>query len=169
MPIVFDAGASCCISPLLEDFIGDLETPMYATVKGLKKGIKVVGQGIVEWTIFDMDGVTRRIRTKALYIPEGNICLFSTQVYFQEHKKGQAKLKTTGLSWTLADGTILWFPYAGGSNLPIMLTNLDSSSTVGLSYYDINLLSNPSVATTFVTVADETNQNITHALKELLL
>jgi GAG-pre-integrase domain len=169
MPIVFDTGASCSISPLREDFIGDLEKPMYATVKGLKGEIKVVGQGIVEWSIFDMDGVVRRIRTKALYIPEGNIRLFSPQVYFQEHMKGHAKIGATGLSWTLSDSTILRFPYAGGSNLPIMLTNPDSALTVGLSHYDVQLLSNPAVATTFVTVADETNQNLTMAQKELLL
>jgi hypothetical protein len=52
MPIVFDTGASASVSPLREDFIGPLSPPQFPTLKGLKDTIKVVGSGIVEWTIF---------------------------------------------------------------------------------------------------------------------
>jgi hypothetical protein len=43
------------------------------TVRGLKGESKVAGTGVVEWTIFDVDGLTQMICTKAFYIPEGNI------------------------------------------------------------------------------------------------
>jgi hypothetical protein len=169
MPIVFDTGASASCSPLREAFIGDLDKPEFDSLQGLKGKIKVVGTGIVEWTIFDMNGVTRTIRTKALYVPGGNIRLLSPQTYFQEHMKGLAKVGATDLSWTLADGTILRFPYAGRSNLPIMLTKEHSSQSIGLTYHDVKSLTDPFIVSSYVNVADETNQNLTASQKELLL
>jgi hypothetical protein len=52
---------------------------------------------MVEWNIFDLDGVTRTVRTNALYVPEGNIRLFSPQIYFQEQRHGHATLGAKGL------------------------------------------------------------------------
>jgi hypothetical protein len=43
MPIVFDTGASISVSPLCDDFIGDLQPAPYSTLKGLKGTIKVIG------------------------------------------------------------------------------------------------------------------------------
>jgi hypothetical protein len=82
--------------------------------------------------------------------------------------KGYAKIGAMGLSWSLPDATILRFPYASGSNLPIMFTTQEHN-IVGLTYYDLHQLSDPVVTSTYITVADETNQNLTAAQKELLL
>jgi hypothetical protein len=123
MPIIFDTGASMSVTPLREDFVGVLGPPKIPNLRGLKGTVKVVGTGTVEWTIFDVQGLTRTIRTEAMFVPECNIRLLSPQVYFQQHMKGCAKVDAMGLSWSLPDGTILRFPYAG-VNLPIMLTKL---------------------------------------------
>jgi hypothetical protein len=109
MPIVFDTGASSSVSPLREDFIGELQPPQIQTLQGLKGTISVAGSGTVEWTIFDVYGITRTIKTKALYIPEGNIRLFSPQVYFQENSKGSAIVSSKFTSLQLADETICWW------------------------------------------------------------
>jgi hypothetical protein len=103
-----------------------------------------------------------------LYVPEGSIRLFSPQVYFQEQRRGHAKIGATGLSWTLTDNTILRFPYAGGSNIPIMLTKKGSAPTVGLTYNDLRPLTDTVLVTTYLGVADEANQNLTLSQKELL-
>jgi hypothetical protein len=42
--LVFNTGASSSMSPSREDFIGDLETPKYSMVRGLKGDIEIAGQ-----------------------------------------------------------------------------------------------------------------------------
>jgi hypothetical protein len=135
----------------------------------LKGEIKIVGQGMFEWHIFDVNGAKRSIRTKALFIPEGNIRQFSPQCYFQEHMKGSAKIGATGISLLMPDGTILRFQYASGLNIPIMLTNTKRSLTVGIAYDNICSLADPTIAFAYINMADETNRNLTAAEKELLL
>jgi hypothetical protein len=48
-----------------------------------------------------------------------------------------------------------------------MLTKATPSTVVGLSYHDVNFMFDS--ATTYLTVADETNQNLTSPQKELML
>jgi hypothetical protein len=167
MPIVFDTGASVSITPLREDFIGNLKPSTCESLNSLHGTVKVVGEGMVEWTVFDVNNVVKTIRTRALYIPDGNICLFSPQTYFQENMKGHAKIGINDMSLTLSDDVILRFPYAGGCNLPLMLTRNEPQPMVGLSHLDITTISNSAVA--FLNVADEVNQNLTASQKELLL
>jgi hypothetical protein len=68
----------------------------------------------------------------------------------------------------LADGTDLEFPYNQQSNLPLMLP-ASSMPTAGLTLSDQRLLTDPPLLTSFLSVADETNQNLTALQKELLL
>jgi hypothetical protein len=66
---------------------------------------------------------------------------------------------------TLGDGMPLTFPYQPGSTLPMMLTSSHFNTPTtkgGLTFEDNNMLAN-------LTVADEVNQNLTAAKKELLL
>jgi hypothetical protein len=84
-------------------------------------------------------------------------------VYFQEQRKGCATIGASGLRWKLKDSTILRFPYAGGSNLPIMLTKTRDENTlsVGLLYNNLEPLTDPGFVSAYLGVADETNQNLT--------
>ncbi len=73
---------------------------------------------------------------------------------------------------TLHCGTTLEFPYNNGSNLPLMLTPKHfkrQDPFVGLTYQDAQTLSDLSGLSALLNVADETNQNLTAAQKELLL
>jgi hypothetical protein len=81
MPVLFNTGALLSCTRLIEYFAGEVRSPRVKSLKGLNGEIKVVGEGAIELTIFDVDGVTRTIQTNALYIPEGNIRLSSPQVY----------------------------------------------------------------------------------------
>jgi hypothetical protein len=171
MPIVFDAGASPSCTPLIKDFVGEVWTPRVKLLKDLNRDITVVGEGTIEWKIFDVDGVTWTMQTNALYVPEGNIRLFSPQVYFQEQKRGCSTLGQSGITWKLKDSTGMRFPYAHGSNLLIMLTKTSDEDTLtfGLTYSDLQLLVDPVVVSSYLGVADETNQNFTSSQKEFLL
>lgn len=85
-PILIDTGASCSITPNLQDFVGDLKPAETTEVKGLSGSTQVVGKGMVEWSISDYWNVTRTIRTTAYYIPAASARLFSPQAYFQENQ-----------------------------------------------------------------------------------
>jgi hypothetical protein len=65
---------------------------------------------------------------------------------------------------TMPDGTRLTFPYNDQSNIPLMLTR--DQTTVGLTQYDVEFLGQPHNVSSYLTVADEANQNITAAQKE---
>lgn len=167
LPIVFDTGASMSISPIREDFLGNLYPAPIASLQGLKDKVKIVGIGTVRWMVYDNKGITREIKTKAYYIPEGNIRLLSPQSYIQENGgRGHARVAVDCIEFTLADGTMMTFPYNPHSNIPLMLTK--EKEAVGLSYTDVSFLAKQNVAS-YLSVAAEINQNITASQKELLL
>lgn len=166
LPIVFDTGASTSVTPLREDFLGSLELPQVHSLHGLKGAIEVKGTGIVSWPIIDMYGVTRTIKTRAHYVPGANIRLFSPQVYFQDNAGGSSTITRDRIQFTIADGTTLQFPYNTTANIPLMLTN--PQTTIGLTIEDIDMLSSSTQVHSYLSVADELNRNLTASQKELL-
>jgi hypothetical protein len=67
------------------------------------------------------------------------------------------------------DGTMLEFPFNSGNNLPLMLR--DSPNIAGItSPSNVDLLCNQQdLLSSLMSVADETNQNLSPPQKELLL
>ena len=169
VPIVIDSGASASITPILADFVGDLERAPDTNLVGLNNKIRIAGVGTVEWSITDYFGVTRLIRTKAFYVPDATIRLFSPQAFFQEND-GQGKCIIEGRKTTLGlpDGSVLEFPYNCGSNLPLMLLSPDAK-VAGAHYSDAAFLSNPFQLQAHLSVTSPLNQNLTPSQKELLL
>ena len=153
LPIVIDSGASCSLTPNKHDFIGDIRPATISELRGLSNTTKVLGVGTVEWTIRDVFGAVRALKTEAYYVPEANIRLFSPQMYFHEQQKGQLVMNHSNTMLCLADGSTLVFPYNSqnnfldpklqdGKKLPkwqararrgqYLGTSPDHSSTVGL-------------------------------------
>ena len=93
--------------------------------------------------------------------------LFSPHRYFQENHAGSLTIDCKLACLTLSDGSIMKYPFNGGSHLPLMLPS--DSYGVGMSYEDCLTLSDPKLASSYLNVADETNQNLTGSQKELLL
>lgn len=166
LPIVFDTGASTSVSPVRDDFLGELLPSKVHSLHGLQGEVPVLGCGTVSWPIVDKYGVIRTIKTKAHYVPSAQIRLFSPQVYFAENNTGECLLNKDEIRFTIADGSVLHFPYHGSSNIPLMFPH--HQTHVGLTHHDVSLLSSPQHVSTFLSVADELNQNLTAAQKELL-
>ena len=129
LPIVIDTGASCSVTPNPLDYT---ERPTVADIdrmEGLSGNTaEVVGIGPVLWDIEDCKGIRDAVETTAYLVPSANIRLFSPQVYVAEQASKQNThcrlvIDTEGAALTLANGTILRFPIAQGSNLPFMLTH----------------------------------------------
>ena len=93
--------------------------------------------------------------------------MHSPQRYFQENQAGSLTIDCKLACLTLSDGSIMKFSYNVGSHLPLMLPS--DSYGVGMSYEDCLTLSDPKLASSYLNVADETNQNLTGSQKELLL
>jgi hypothetical protein len=163
IPIVIDTGASMSVSPCEEDFI-DLDKTK-GNLSSLAGDAGYEGIGTVRWTVRDVFGSVRVIETRAYYVPSATIRLYSPQQYFQEHNAGELWSNARRTVLTLADGSKLEFPYNPGSNLPLMLP--DWKPYVGFTYKDRGRFKD-NADSVFLSVGDESNQNITTSQKELL-
>jgi hypothetical protein len=88
--IIIDSGASVCISPHQSNFVTYLASKM--KIKGLSSSNQVAGEGILCWSLQDMDGNTTYIELLGYHIPNAEVHLLSLQVL----------LKTMLLSLTMA-------------------------------------------------------------------
>ena len=79
IPIIIDTGASISLTPVITDFVGNIEPADLDSLQGLSSKTKVCGQGTVHWKIQDMFGMVRTIAIKAYYVPEASIRLMSPQ------------------------------------------------------------------------------------------
>jgi hypothetical protein len=164
-PIVLNSGASVSVTPHIRDFRGPLQKCPTKSLDGLSSKTEVLGMGKVTWEVQDFYGVKRTITTMAYYVSTANIRLFYPKVYVDEQNGGSYHMEKGMTILTLGDGKPLTFPYQPGSKLPIMLTSShfnNPTTKIGLTFEDANMLAN-------LTVADEVNQNLTAAKKELLL
>ena len=54
--IIWDSGASMCISGDKQDFVGKITPVKNAVVKGIVSGLKIEGTGRVRWSVLDTEG-----------------------------------------------------------------------------------------------------------------
>jgi hypothetical protein len=164
IPIVIDTGASMSVSPCEDDFI-ELDKTNKGSLTALAGETGTEGVGTVRWTIRDVFGSVRVIETRAYHVPTASIRLYSPQQYFQENDAGELWCNARLTVLTLADGSKLEFPYNSGSNLPLMLP--DWKPSIGFTYEE-RVGFKAEAESVFLSVADESNQNITMSQKELL-
>ena len=167
LPIVIDSGASISLTANYNDFVGPIRPATITELQGLSHTTKVHGVGQVKWTVRDVFGATRTIKTEAYYVPEPTVRLFSPQTYFCEQEQGHLRLDHSSTTLQLHDGSLLHFPYNANNNLPLMLPV--EPHHVGLTFDDITALGDGHSVHNYMSVADESNQNLTQAQKELLL
>ena len=166
-PMVIDTGASVSITPHESDFISKVRPSKLKSINGLQGSCEVVGSGTVEWTIRDVYGSVRRIRTTAYLVPAAQIRLFSPQCYFQETKgAGSLFLNHRKVVLTLADQSELEFPFQS-NNIPMMLDA--SAHCAGLGFEEANMLCGEDEVLGMLSVGAENNQNLTAGEKEMLL
>ena len=78
-PIIWDSGASICVTPDKEDFLSYKEATDISEVKGLGgKSSSIIGQGDVLWSMHDSNGTLRHLKLRAYHIPTSKTRLIST-------------------------------------------------------------------------------------------
>ena len=159
-PIVFDSGTSNSITPVIEDFIGPI-CPTMTSIHGLMNETKVEGIGHVRWNVKDVFSKVMTIETDAYLISNAEVRLFSPQVSLQEKKAGEYIMRWDTMTLRTPEGDELKIPYYHGNNLPMAFESPEQVN-VTLAFNEVT----PDGI--FMSVADETNQNLTKAQRELL-
>ena len=160
-PVIWDTGASICVSPDRRDFVSYTTNVDLTNVRGMSGNSAVRGQGQVHWSILDDNGNMRHFNLKAYHIPSSTARLIST----------------TALLTTYPDETITIFPnhldLSGIVNNPARasVTAYNSRSTnLPTSYvFRSSDIEAPFQALALnVTTVDRDNINLSDSQKELL-
>jgi hypothetical protein len=161
-PVIWDTGASLSISHEAGDFVSEVRPPPTPLVlKGLAKGLNIVGVGTVEWLVSSQDGTPRLLCLDAYLVPSAGQRLLCPQSYIQQQQRllpsdpGKFVVDCDGMSLVGAGGNTVHVPFQTSNNLPLCLAWLPSGSPSLVA--ELNLC-----------VTDAQNQNLSLAQKELL-
>ena len=168
IPIIIDTGASLTVTPVATDFIGAIDPAPIQSLKGLQGDAMVMGKGTVSWTIIDLYGVVRTLKPTAYYVPTASVRLFSPQTHFMDTDSGSLLVNSRRTTLRLSDGSELEFPFNDGNQLPYMLLSHKDDKTVGLVSSDLEALRSFDGISNLLSVAQESNQNLTSSQRELL-
>ena len=160
--IIWDSGASICITPDKEDFIEYSTATDIKSVRTMGGNVSSIkGQGQVLWSIHDTDGMLRHLKLNAYHIPSSTSRLLSTSSLLKAYKNetitvDDCSLTLSGLPGEPTRRSIIAY------NDPVTLL----PTTTGYKYNDIEIPSQK-LANVVHTVHTD-NKNLTEAEKELL-
>ena len=188
--LILDTGASFSITPDKDDF-ASYQVGSYGTVETVTGPTEITGFGIAEWTVISEHGERVKVSVPAHHIPESKVRLLSPQDFCLSHGMDQSKDQFGGNSsyfWmNLDDGRERFqCPIDPRSNLPIALAKVEPRDTFRNNQDGASTMMNDAPTSSckgkcgqrcsvcisqsvMFSVAEETNQNITQAQKELLL
>ena len=105
-PVIWDSGASICISPNHSDFIGPLSKQTHNhRLQGIGKGLKVEGSGHVAWSFVDSLGMLRMLKIPGLYVPQASARLLSTSALLQQYPDEHIRIDSDRLILSGAPAT----------------------------------------------------------------
>ena len=79
--IVWDSGASVCITNDKSDFIGPVKPIQNAKVDGINSHLRLEGVGTVCWSMLDTAGNVCDIKLPACYAPKARQRLLNTTIF----------------------------------------------------------------------------------------
>ena len=160
--VVWDSGASICVSPDKKDFITYNTTSDVKVVKGVGGNpSSVAGQGEVEWSVYDTTGSLRKLKLKAYHIPTSKTRLISTSSLLNSYKGEYITINGNSLRLSGIEGDPTRTEVVVFNN---PLTHLPTSTA--FTPGDTGL---PGQALyTAMTTVSENNHNLSEAQKELL-
>ena len=159
--VIWDSGASFCITHDKRDFIGPIKQIKDASVNGINGPMEIIGSGRIRWSLLDTSGQIRHIELDCCYAPKATQRLLSTAAFLNEYPKN--KITVDSKSWTIeADPSK---PTEHPIDVEVnQFNNLPMSKCIipeSLHELSINFSEN-------VTVTHEANRNLDEPQKELL-
>ena len=96
-PIIWDSGASACVTFDKKDFLSVDTSKRHKPLKSVAGDHSVHGEGFVLWSIPDETGVLRHFKLKALWVPDCTVRLRSAASLLQQYKGESVKLSSSEL------------------------------------------------------------------------
>ena len=85
-PLVWDSGASHCVTFDKNDFVSEIEDPgILRRVQGIYSGLEVKGIGLVQWSVHAENGQLRHFNLPTLLVPKCKMRLLSTSVLLRTY------------------------------------------------------------------------------------
>ena len=99
-PVIWDSGASICVTFEESDFAGRLQDPPphMARTKGINGTVVVKGVGYVRWTFKTTRNTYRTLLLPAVYIPDCTQRLLSTSALTRKHPEESINIISTGMT-----------------------------------------------------------------------
>ena len=97
-PVIWDSGASICVTPHKEDIVGPMGPPPQSSTKGVGGPVEVKGSGHVAWTFKTKDNHFRKFILPAVYIPAATQRLLSTSSLCQAYPDEIVTQNATGMT-----------------------------------------------------------------------
>ena len=122
--IVWDSGASMCVSFDKNDFVGKLHSlPKGSQIRGIANNLRIEGYGHVVWSVMNTKGMLRHLKLPCYYIPKLKQRLLSTSIFTKTYPDNPITMSSG--SWTVSNNAAN--PAEGGidvfvspaNNLPI--------------------------------------------------
>ena len=161
-PIIWDSGASICVTPDRKDFISYQTSTDIANVKGLGgKQSTVAGKGQVLWSMHDVNGILRHLKLTAYHLPSCKARLISTNSLLEEYEGESVVIDKTSLTLSGVQDD--------KSRAAIIAFNNPITRLPTTTAYRFNDASYPEAALCHtVNTVHESNLNLNEAQKELL-
>lgn len=160
--VIWDSGASHCITNNAKDFIGPIRSAgLLKTLTGLATGLHIKGVGTVAWTVLDLNGKPRTLKLDAYLVPKSPVRLLSTAQLLQTY---------SGETIHLDDQSATLSGVEGDPKRPPVIAFVNPSNNIpDCSAFHMSELEQAAMAlNTMVTSVDPRNINLTEPQKELL-
>ena len=160
-PIIWDSGASVCITNDEKDFVGPIRSLPSLQVKGIANRMKATARGTVVWTILDTNGMPRSLKLPAFLVPKTSVRLLSTQSLLQTYF-GE-KIIQDGYTLTLTG-----IPGDESRREVTVMVNPSNNLPMSFGYDKQNMMTGSVALNTTVNEVSQHNENLTAPQKELL-
>ena len=97
--VIWDSGASFCITNNRKDFIGPIRKIKDGSVNGINGPMEITGSGRVRWSLLDTAGQLRHIELNCCYAPNAMQRLLSTAAFLNEYPNNTITVDSK--TWTI--------------------------------------------------------------------
>lgn len=160
--LIIDTGVSVCVTPHCDDFVS--YHPSRLRITDLSSSNRVAGEGLVSWTITDVNNLPITVQLPCCHIEGVKVRLLSPQILLKTF--GGGALQTVeDLTVTLGDGTVLQAKYCPRTRLPCLPTpSLPNATCFWSAAFDFSCVDRHACTS----LHQAPNTNLTAAQKEVL-
>ena len=157
--IIWDSGASVCVTPSKTDFVSFQPCTIHSEVEGIGgKNCKIAGKGRVRWYFIDVNGHDRCLELEAFHVPKCNARLLSMSQLLRDYPEESVTIRRSHLELSGSSSTSkIMVPFDPSSNLPISLASNSGKAHESAS----KMLYNVTITT------DEGKKNLSPAEKKV--